>query len=187
MTKLCIMCKKPNYDIRGKTCGWECAKAWLDTDKGKAKTKATSERLEKKRNRARKEKVKGAPHWVRETRKVAQEYAALRDMDKHCISCGVGFYDQNDAHLTRWDGGHFKTVGAHPELQLNLNNLHGQCRNCNGFRAGNIEGQKRGIVARFGQARLDWLQAHHEPITYTIEYLKRYRRVIRKRMRRFRQ
>lgn len=184
MTKKCVMCKATNPNPLLKVCGYRCASKWLKTEKGMIAKERSLLRLQRNAERQRKVKDKGVSHWLKQTRLVAQEYAARRDQNKQCISCGKYLGECDGQWLTRWDGGHYKTVGGHPEMQLDLNNINGQCRKCNSFEGGRVKDQEERIVQRFGQARLVYLNTAR-PKTFTIEYLARYRRVIRRRMKRF--
>lgn len=105
------------------------------------------------------------------TKKAAQKLANTLDAGLECISCGCG-------RSVQFCGGHFRTVGAHRELALDLRNIHGQCnRNCNMALSGNIGGTKRtrgfraGLLARYGQALVDFLETAHPAERLTCEKL----------------
>ena len=106
------------------------------------------------------------------TKKSAQRLANRLDQHLPCICCSV------PRGSAQFCGGHFKTAGAHPELALDLLNIHGQ-RNfhCNQQKSGNIEGDKhshgfkRGLVVRYGQWIVDYLDSYHPPRKYTCDEL----------------
>ena len=75
-----------------------------------------------------------------------------------------------------WDAGHFRSVGSAPELRFEPKNVNGQCRSCNGFKGGMPKEYAQGIVQRYGQERLDWLEGHHEAKHYTIDDLEQLRK-----------
>lgn len=145
------------------------------------------EKIKRVRRQEKRDSVKPMSHWVKLTQRAVNRYVRLRDKGKPCISCGRYEHEFSSDSLrgSVWDAGHFKTVGAHPELRFDLRNINGQCRSCNGFEGGRVADQERGIVARFGQARLDWLDGYHPPKNYTREQLKRLRRLINKRSQRY--
>ena len=118
------------------------------------------------------------------TKTAVNKLVLKRDIGKPCISCGT------DKQNIKYDAGHYKTVGSCPELRYNLKNINRQCSNyCNVNHSGNIngahdsKGQRVGIVERFGQERLDYLEGPHERIKYTcldlIEFRKEVNQIIR--------
>lgn len=118
------------------------------------------------------------------TQKAVNKLVLLFDKGKPCISC-----DNTNPNI-KYDAGHYKTVGSHPELRYNLKNINRQCNNyCNVNHSGNIngahgsKGQKVGIIERYGQERLDYLDGPHERIKYTcadlIEFRKEVNQIIR--------
>lgn len=111
------------------------------------------------------------------TVRAAQKLGRLLDKGKPCISCG-----RPDDGSVQFCGGHYRTKGAHPELALDIRNIMGQCnKRCNLELSGNIHGNKtthgyrHGIIERYGQEYLDWLDGHHESPNYTCDQLKAMR------------
>lgn len=141
---------------------------------------------EKKQAWAKKKRDnKGLTYWIKESKIAAQECSAWRDNSKGCISCGMFLHQIKDDFLTRFDGGHYKSVGAHPELQLNLMNIHGQCRSCNGFKGGCPDEYRKGLILRYGENLVDKLEGPQPRVKWTLDYLEKYRRVIRKLTKRY--
>ena len=110
------------------------------------------------------------------TKKAAQQLANLLDRDLVCISCSC-------QRTVQFCGGHFRTVGAHRELALDLRNIHGQCnRNCNMGLSGNVGGTKNtkgfraGLIERYGSGMVDYLERHHPSKQYTCPDLIELRR-----------
>ena len=189
----CHGCKKhlrqDTHDWRQAPVGWfhdlDCQ---LTFARGQVeKQKASRAKKEKKENRKKKFYAKGLSHSKKLTQTAVNRYIRLRDSGKPCISCGRGDGDisTNALHGSVWDAGHFKSVGAHPELRFNLKNINRQCRKCNSFEGGAMLKQRDGILQRFGQERLDWLDGHHDAKHYTIEQLARLRKIINKRAKRY--
>lgn len=112
------------------------------------------------------------------TKKEAQSLANLIDQFKPCICC-----DEPRGNA-QFCGGHFRTAGGNPEIALDLRNIHGQ-RNyyCNQYKSGNIagdkhsKGYKQGLIDRYGQDYLDWLESYHPPTKFTCEELIKLRAV----------
>jgi len=105
-------------------------------------------------------------HWVNH----------IRDHGKPCISCG------NENPNILYSGGHYKTAGGHLEIALDSRNIHRQClMNCNKSLSGNISGNKhsegfvKGLIKRYGQDYVHWLDSYHEPVKYTVDELRAIR------------
>jgi len=88
-----------------------------------------------------------------------------------CVSCGESF------HYKKGDGGHFIPKGASSYWSLELENIHPQCKGCNGF------GMKFGIAAQqytvfmvdtYGQDFVDNMFATKSEIKkiYKAEYVE---------------
>lgn len=69
-----------------------------------------------------------------------------RGLEPVCISC------QKAIGSDQWCNGHFISVGANGGLRYDMNNSYLQHnRNCNMAKSGDIEGYKKGLIARFGE------------------------------------
>ena len=87
--------------------------------------------------------------------KIFSEYIRLRDSDEYgmirCISCGK---------RVKWkeaDAGHFVSR-RHLSLRFDEYNVNAQCKKCNQFESGNIEGYKRGLILKHGRWIIDYLE-----------------------------
>lgn len=113
----------------------------------------------------KKEVIQDLRWWEKKTQATFNKYIRLRDFGKPCISCPTESY--------KITAGHYKTVGAHPELRYHPMNAHGQCWwNCNKNRSGNIVNARIGIMSRYGESVVDWLESYHEPKQYKIYHLE---------------
>lgn len=79
---------------------------------------------------------------------VFSRYIRLRDARKdgtfRCISCGrVLPFDQSDC-------GHYINR-QHMATRYSEKNCNAQCRSCNRFDEGNIQGYRRGLIAKYGE------------------------------------
>lgn len=177
----CKVCRKPSepFNTLHNYCSIDCQLKWLNTKTGKKTVNKTRRKIHKEKLAT----VRGFSHWAKVTQTVVNKYVRLRDIDKPCISCGKYDHDLKETPRGKWDAGHYKTVGARSQLRFNTKNINKQCVRCNGYQGGDISGQKTGIVKRFGQARLDWLDGHHESKDYSIEDLAKMRRVFNKKIR----
>ena len=91
-------------------------------------------------------------------------YIKLRDIHLPCIACGRH-------HEGQWHAGHYRPVGAHPELRFEPLNCHKECSACNTHLSGNLIEYRRGLALRYGSDLVDWLEGPHEPKHYTREDL----------------
>lgn len=104
-----------------------------------------------------------------------------RGLEPECISCGK--------HLggDQWCCGHFKTLGAQPELRYDRRNTYLQHNyNCNKNLSGDItgtkttRGYKNGLRERFGaaegQAIIDYCESHTASKKWTCDELDTFRK-----------
>ena len=97
------------------------------------------------------------------------KWIRLRDAHLPCISCGRH-------HQGQYHAGHYRTVGANPELRFEPLNVHKQCAPCNNHKSGNIVEYRINLVSRIGQDAVDWLEGPHEPKRYTVDQLREIKR-----------
>ena len=123
-------------------CSPKCAQAI-------AKEKAAKKRREETRE-MRKALM---PHreWLNLLQKVFNTYIRKRDKAKGCISCGRAFHG-------KYDAGHYLSVGSHPELRFDEDNVHGQCVYCNRDKHGNLIEYAERLPQRIGVDRYEALK-----------------------------
>lgn len=175
----CKVCKaqytptKPMQTV----CGIGCAKALAQSARVKAeRRKAIQERRD---TRARLESIKPRAKWMAECQEIANRYARVRDAKDGCISC-----DRPASWNGQWHGSHFRSVGAASAVRLNLWNIHKACSICNHHLSGNIAEYELRLIAKIGAEKVEWLKAQNQLVRHDIEYLKRYKKVMGKRLRR---
>ena len=127
--------------------------------------KSIKAKRERKETKERKAKLKTRRDWLREAQTAFNRFIRMRDTGKPCISCGR--HHQGQIHA-----GHYLSVGAHPELRFDGINVHAQCAPCNNHLSGNIVEYRKGLIARYGQHVVDYLEGPHEAKHYTVEELK---------------
>jgi len=81
-----------------------------------------------------------------------------------------------------WDAGHFRSVGAAPEIRFEPLNCHKQCKSCNGTTIRNgsriyvttFERQetvhkryRANLIERIGLEQVEWLEGPHPPLKPT--------------------
>ncbi|HHF4806158.1 TPA: recombination protein NinG [Haemophilus influenzae] len=160
----CKVCGKAfvkTFSSTQKVCSPECA-----IKLARDNAKKVQERAEKKKQRERKAKLKSRSEWLKEAQAVFNKFIRLRDKNEPCISCGR--YHQGQYHA-----GHYRSVGACPELRFCELNVHKQCAPCNDHKSGNIIEYRINLVNKIGADKVAWLERQdHEPKKYTIEDCK---------------
>ena len=162
--KKCRHCKEPfsPFSSTQVACSPMCALAIgkkVTAKKAKADAKQSRAKL-----KARKDKLKSRSDWLREAQKEFNRFIRLRDKIA-CISC--------DRPLTaKYDAGHYRSVGAFPELRFCEDNVHGQCVHCNQHKSGNPIDYRIGLVKKIGIERVERLEGKHDAKKYTIDQVK---------------
>jgi len=141
------------------------------------KRKADREAEEsRKRLRERKAALKTRSQWAREAQKEFNAYIRERDRALPCISCGRH-------HQGQWHAGHYRSVGAAPELRFNTLNVHKQCAPCNVHLSSNAVNYRIGLVDRVGIDAVLALESEAGPKRFSIDYLRRMKSVFGRRAR----
>jgi len=130
-------------------------------DKKIAKEKQEYNRETKRRKQA----LKSRSEWLKDCQQVFNKFIRERDVALPCVSCGRH-------HTGQYHAGHYRSVGAHPELRFNERNCHKQCSACNNHLSGNISNYRPNLIAKIGSSELERLEGPHEPKKYTVEELK---------------
>lgn len=76
----------------------------------------------------------------------------LLDKGRDCISCG-----RADEGGRKRNASHYKSRGSNSFLRYDLRNLTMSCSRCNLELSGNLIGYREGIIERYGQPMLDYL------------------------------
>lgn len=121
-------------------------------------------------HKERVESLKTRRDWMREAQAAFNAWVRERDWNRPCISCGVLELDWTRGGS--WDCGHYRSVGACPELRFEPLNAHKQCKKCNRYMSGNVVEFRFGLAARIGPENLEWLEGPHEAKKYTAEELR---------------
>lgn len=87
--------------------------------------------------------------------RIFSEFIRRRDADEYgyirCISCDK---------IVKWkesDAGHFVNRGIN-SLRYDEKNVNAQCRHCNRFREGNAIGYHRGLILKYGDDVIEYLE-----------------------------
>jgi len=152
----CRYCRKEVTEVISKrpiVCkDAECIEKYFDeyqeTILRRAEKRRRSEQA--KIDRELKEKMKTHSQWLKDLQRVFNKYIRERDKYRPCISCG-------EPLRGKFDAGHLFSVGAHPELRFDEDNVHGQCVRCNQHLHGNSAYYKMNISYRIGEKRFQEL------------------------------
>ncbi len=151
----------------GKFCNYDHAAKYGNklNEKKKIKDAAKAKKAERANTRVAKDKLKTRADWLREAQKEFNRYIRLRDHHEPCISCGK-------PHAGQYHAGHYKSVGACPELRFNELNCHKQCSPCNNHLSGNIIEYRKNLLLKIGDKAVDWIEGPHDPLKLTIDEIK---------------
>ncbi len=98
--------------------------------------------------------------------KIAQKefnaFIRYRDKDDPCISCGRH-------HTGQYHAGHYRSVGAAPQLRFNQFNNNKQCAPCNNHKSGNAIEYRINLVKKIGLDKVEWIEAQNEPLKLSVE------------------
>lgn len=156
-------------------CGPECGLAIARAKQ--AKERKALDQVERRVLKAAKERIKSRGDHAKDAQSAFNAYIRERDAGQPCISCGT-------TADVQFCAGHYRTVGACPELRFEPLNVHRQCnKNCNLEKSGNIVEYRIRLVQKIGADKVAWLEGPHEPKRYTVEDLKlitaHYRALVR--------
>lgn len=167
----CSHCAKPFVPVRPlqSVCGPVCAARKVRKEKAEERAQV----------KTRKETAKPLSKWKAECQAIANKISRLRDAKDGCISC-----DKPASWGGQWHGSHFRSVGAASSLRFNLWNIHKACSVCNNHLSGNIAEYEPRLVKKIGQAKVDWLKSQNQLKKYDLDYLKKYKRVMGKYLKR---
>ena len=151
-------------------CSPDCA--ILDAPKNLERARKSLAQVERREIKVRKEKLKSRADHLREAQAAVNEFIRLRDAHLPCISCDSTPNDNDLMTGSRWDAGHYRSVGACPELRFEPLNIHRQCVRCNRNLSGNAVEYRIRLVLRIGVDKVDWLEGPHSARKYTVDEIK---------------
>ncbi|MAE22036.1 MAG: protein NinG [Pseudomonas sp.] len=146
-----------------KVCSPKCGILFV-----RMQAKEKEEKENRKELKERKQKLMSRSDWLKLAQVEFNKFIRLRDKNDPCISCGR-------YHEGQYHAGHYRTVGAHPELRFNELNCHKQCSVCNNHKSGNIVEYRINLSKKIGEESLKWLEGPHDPIKLSIEEIKEIR------------
>ncbi len=165
--KTCRQCKTKFSPVRPlqQVCSPNCALEY-----GKAKTYkivASALKDERKETRQKLDAMRTKPQLVKLAEKAFNAFIRARDAGKPCISCGKPLGTEANTH----DAGHYRSVGSAPHMRFVEQNVHGQCKHCNRYLAGNHVAYRSGLFERLGVQEVERLERDQTLRRYTKEAL----------------
>jgi len=152
-------------------CSWDHLHEYTTTNAAKKTAKLSYAREQK----AVKESLKTASDYVKEAQTAFNAYIRARDKGKPCISCGCPQGDPVQGG--KFDAGHYRSRGSAGHLRFNTINCWAQCVKCNRYLSGNVVEYRKGLVQRVGLERVCQLENDNSQLKFTIEYLKRVKKI----------
>lgn len=129
-----------------------------------AKERKDLNKTHRKETKLAKERLLTRSDHLKRCQVIVNRWVRLRDKDLPCISCGTT--------EAKWDAGHYRSVGAAPELRFEPTNIAKQCMRCNSWRSGSAIEYRLGLIKRIGIEKVEWLEGPHEPKKYTVDEIR---------------
>lgn len=107
-------------------------------------------------------KVRKYGYRAKKAQEQFNRFIVIRDDGLPCRSCG---------RYLPLCCGHFRSVGAAPELRFDEDNAHGQCVECNGNKSGNVKAYREALIEHIGIERVEALESYHPPMNWTVDDL----------------
>jgi len=130
-----------------------------------AKNNKVQERAQRALHKIARERIKTRSEHLKDAQTAFNAFIRERDKKEPCISCGRH-------HKGQYHAGHYRSVGACPELRFCELNVHKQCSACNNHKSGNILEYRINLVKKIGVDNVEWLEGPHEPKKYSIDEIK---------------
>ncbi len=144
-------------------CSPACAA--IDAPRHQEKARKAIDQCKRREIKVRREKLKSRAEHMREAQAAFNEWVRLRDSDRPCVSCGRH-------HEGQYHAGHYRSVGANPELRFEPLNVWKQCAPCNTYLSGNLVNYRLSLLQLIGPEKVDWLEGPHPACKHTVEKIK---------------
>lgn len=127
--------------------------------------------------REARQKAKSRGDHLADLQDAFNAWVRARDAGQPCISCGR-------MHKGRWHAGHYRSVGAAPELRFEPLNVHLQCAPCNLYLSGNLTAYRINLIEKIGLEKVQWLETAHAPLKLTLPQIEQMKKFYRAEVRR---
>lgn len=172
--KKCKVCREyftPRTSF-AKVCGPECSIEFV------AQEKAKKDRQERQKGL---QALKTKRDYIKEAQTAWNSYVRARDAGKPCCSCGA---TPSQVFGGSMDCSHYRSRGSAPHLSFHLHNAAAACVKCNRYLGGNVVALRAGLVARLGEEKILAVEADNRIRKFSIEYLKRIKKIFTKKTKR---
>jgi hypothetical protein len=132
----------------------------------KLETQKAKDKSWKKEKAVIKESLLTRSEYLKMAQQVFNAWIRIRDEKESCISCGT-----NKPNI-QYHAGHYKSVGACPELRFNEFNVHRQCATCNNILSGNIIEYRKNLVKKIGLEKVEEIENYQLPLKLSIDEIK---------------
>lgn len=126
--------------------------------------------------RKREFKLNDKTYLLKLAQKEVNTYIRVRDAASNCISCGY-IFGNRQAHAS-----HYKPVGANQHLRFYTLNIHKSCSICNTHLSGNLREYRPKLIDKIGLEKVEAIESNHDVKKYSVEYLQRLIKVVRKKI-----
>lgn len=185
----CKHCReKFTAEERGLRLHQHCIEPWMLTFQEKQKRKAVAEhkarlKVERAVDRRKREEQKPRAKWLAECQMIVNKIVRLTALDRGdgCYTCGATPAQKFGG---TYDAGHFRSVGSAPHLRFWMPQIKLQCIVCNRHKGGMALAFRQALVRDHGNEWVERLEAMHHVAKFDIDYLKRFKAVMGKKLRR---
>ena len=101
------------------------------------------------------------PKLLAKAQRIFNTWIRQRDLDGsrfRCISCGIV------KDVSQMDAGHYVPVKNSSALRFNEDNVHGECKGCNGFNQFHLVGYRKNLINKIGEKKVEWLEQNHREV-----------------------
>ena len=166
----------------------ECITPWADAQaekakRAQAKMARAAAKVERASIRARKEAIKPRAKWLAECQAIVNRYVRLLALSRGegCYTCGA---TPTQKFGGTYDAGHFRSVGSAPHLRYWIPQIKLQCIPCNRHKGGMALAFRERLVRDHGEDWVARLEAMQHIAKFDVDYLKRFKAVMGKKLRR---
>ena len=125
------------------------------------------DKAEKKETKLKLDAMQTKPQLVKKAQTAFNAYIRARDKGKTCISCDTPLGSEPNSY----DAGHFRSVGSAAHMRFVEDQVHGQCKKCNRWLAGNVVEYRKRLLERIGLKRLEQIENDNVLRKYSKEAL----------------
>ncbi|OQY25506.1 MAG: hypothetical protein B6244_14920 [Candidatus Cloacimonetes bacterium 4572_55] len=159
-------------------CSFDHAAEYAKKKQDKLKEKRRKQ--QKKTDKTKRDSLKTVRDLMPEAQAAFNKYIRARDYGLPCISCGATPKQKVGGTV---DAGHYRSRGSAGHLRFNVWNCHSQCVLCNRYQSGNVVDYRINLIKKIGVERVETLENDNDPRKFSVEYLRRVKRIFNKRAR----